>query len=334
MELLAGFFLIVGVTLFVVMLKRVGLGSIVDLLKSASPLYIALYLFVSFFTGLLLTLRWRAILNCLGCTLPLPKLFGYRAAGFAVSYVTPTARLAGEPLKAFLLSNERIPAKKAYASLVLDKLFDISVGAASGAVAVIAFLVGAGFPLKITIVAFTIITLVLLLFVGVYHRLLDREGLFSKMLEIVGLTRIKPIQKLDAILKNIEWYDEKVLHKKHIMQFLLLSTAIWLLVIAEFKIATLIIGYNASFFQLLLIYLFFGVLAAMPIPASLGTLEAGQVSAFTILKANTVFGLAISFVIRFKDIMWVLLGLIFLSRYELSLFHLFKRTLIKNKINN
>lgn len=43
-------------------------------------------------------------------------------------------------------------------------------------------------------------------------------------------------------------------------------------------------------------------------------LEAAQAYAFTLLRAGPALGVAVAFVLRFKDLLWTLYGLVMFSR--------------------
>lgn len=52
---------------------------------------------------------------------------------------------------------------------------------------------------------------------------------------------------------------------------------------------------------------------------SLGSLEAGQVGIFKILKLNAQGGLALSLLIRARDLLWSIFGLITLTYFGFSI---------------
>jgi hypothetical protein len=318
--------LAIGIAVFVVVLGKSGLSNILIPFKSFSPFYLVLYLFVSFLVGLLTTYRWRMILRRMGHELPIKKLFVYRATGFAIGYITPTARLGGEPVRALMLSKHGVPIKKAYASIVLDKLLDFSMGAVVMSVALFFSLAAFRFPMKTTFFFVGVILGSIIAFYVLYSRLLKREGLLSRFFEIVQLSKISVFKKMNRHIKIVESYASDFLcNKKYLSELMVISVAMWVLFIIEFKLALLLIGFNATLLQIFLVMLFFGIAILLPVPASLGVLEAGQVSAFTVLQAGPSFGIAVAFVLRFKDLLWTLFGLTMFSRRELRKITLFNK---------
>lgn len=62
--------------------------------------------------------------------------------------------------------------------------------------------------------------------------------------------------------------------------------------------------------------------AFIPIPAALGVQEAGQFSAFKLMSANPHTGIALSIVLRLKDLMLLLASFVFLSQEGINVFQL------------
>ncbi len=313
-----------GLFIFAVVLGKSGIENILTPFRSFSLFYLGLYLFISFLISILTTYRWRIILYHLGYPLPISKLFFYRAIGFAFGYVTPSARLGGEPIRAMMLSKKNVPISKAYASIVLDKIMDFTMGAFIMSTAIFVLLIAFRFPLKIVLMFIGIIFGSAVAFYLIYSRLLKRKGLLSKCLELSQFCRIKLIRKLNDNIKIVEMYSGEFLRsKKRISELLIISFALWVLFVAEFKVALLIIGFDASLLQIFLVMLFFSLVIMIPVPASLGVLEAGQASAFALLHANPSLGVSLALVIRFKELLWTMLGFMAFSRKSLKSIRIF-----------
>jgi uncharacterized membrane protein YbhN (UPF0104 family) len=56
-----------------------------------------------------------------------------------------------------------------------------------------------------------------------------------------------------------------------------------------------------------------GLAYIIPVPAAIGVLEVGQLSAFSLLNLSSSLGIAASIVIRAKDSIITLIGLIIIS---------------------
>ena len=54
---------------------------------------------------------------------------------------------------------------------------------------------------------------------------------------------------------------------------------------------------------------------AMPLPGALGVLEAFQISVFKFINLNSAYAVVVSIVIRLKDVLWAIIGLLLFSYY-------------------
>jgi uncharacterized membrane protein YbhN (UPF0104 family) len=77
-------------------------------------------------------------------------------------------------------------------------------------------------------------------------------------------------------------------------------------------------GIHATAGQIFLIVSFVGFAYMLPMPMALGTLEAGQASAFTIINASAAIGVATALVIRAKDIVYSIIGLSVMGYYGIT----------------
>jgi hypothetical protein len=86
----------------------------------------------------------------------------------------------------------------------------------------------------------------------------------------------------------------------------------------EYKLALLLLGYDASFAAIFIVFSFVALAYIIPVPAALGALEFGQSSASAILRVSSGIGLALSIVIRGRDMIWVFLGLSYLALHKIK----------------
>jgi uncharacterized membrane protein YbhN (UPF0104 family) len=96
---------------------------------------------------------------------------------------------------------------------------------------------------------------------------------------------------------------------------ILISLVSWVMMFVEYKIVTTLLGLNLGFVPLFFIITFVGVAVLFPIPMAVGVLEAGQISAFGIIGVAGSAGVALAFVVRIKDFIWGLIGLILLALF-------------------
>ena len=320
---LAAMSLGVGAVIFFIVIGYSEVNSIIAPFKKFSLLYFLLFFITSFSLSLLSILRWQLIARKMGYRVPFWKLFMYRNMGFVIGYLTPTARMGGDPLRAMFLTKEHnVPGTIAYSSVMLDRFLDLSIGAlvvtTSLLVSIFVFDLPPGTRMFFILLSF----FVALMFSLCYYRLIKRHGFLSSLISMLGLARSSVFRKIyikagevERIASNFFYYA----NRKHMIPLVVISVLLWLLFIAEFKFALMAVGYNATILQVFLVIVFTGVITMLPVPASLGVLEAGQASAFTIMKAGPSLGIALALIIRARDMIWVFFGLILLSRKGLSM---------------
>lgn len=67
-------------------------------------------------------LSWKVLLSSLGIRPRWSRLFGSLASGFAVSYLTPSAYLGGEPVRVMLVGDGNVPLTEITATVVVERI--------------------------------------------------------------------------------------------------------------------------------------------------------------------------------------------------------------------
>lgn len=120
------FVLLLGVAAIGGLVYHVGAADVLALLATLgwrTPLIVVPFAFISLFDAL----GWARALSAQGRrSISLWRLYWIRHAGEAVSNLTPTAGLGGEPLKAFLLRRHGVTAGDGVASVVIAKTAVVS----------------------------------------------------------------------------------------------------------------------------------------------------------------------------------------------------------------
>ncbi len=311
--------LLLGVLIFVLFFLRAGISDVSSAFSGISVKYLILFLAASFVIALILALRWKLILNSFHVRVPLLKCFNYRTAAFAVGYITPSMRFGGEPLRVSLVRKHCGSTAKAASTVVIDRSIDLTSN-------FLFFLIG----LVIVVMKFTLPgnTLFVILagaglaLIGLsffYYRLHTGKGFFIHLLRKLRLDRIKWIKKYEKDIIRTEKHVTDFLRKDKKTFFLamLVSVLAWVFMFLEYKFALLALGYNAPISSLFIVISFVGIAVMMPIPGALGVLEAGQTSAFALIGGRHSTGIALSLVIRARDLMWTAAGIIFIYHHHL-----------------
>lgn len=301
--------LVFGIMLLALILKFAGVQNIISSVKQFSPRYFLPFMAVTLALFAAATYRWKVVLDGEGARVPFLTLLKYKLMVFGVNYLTPVARVGGEPFKIMLLRNQHVRSSKSFASIVLDNFIGMGFDAVLGSLfLIVIFFTSPLLPLKTReLLLATGIVALAVVFVS-YFALTRRKGIFSGALGIACiLTRASGKKRFAKLIRKVaaaEFYIRDTLVKKP-KQVLLVSfyAAIgWPLSVLQYKFALLMLGVDATAAQIVVIIVVMTLTALIPIPAALGVQEAGQFSVFKILGHDPSLGIALSFVIRLKDV--------------------------------
>ncbi len=278
-----------------------------------------LYILVVLIIQVLLTYRWKIILNSQGIQMNIFELNNIRMAGQAISFLTPAARLGGEPVKAAILAKKKkLTYKKSLSSIVIDKSLDIS---SSGIFFVLGiFLLLLTFsvnPQTYTVLVPVAAGILAIIFVFNYYMIKGRT-LLERIISILGLNKITKVY--DYIVK----IEEPMIffYKKDFRKFLkatLISATTWFFMFIEYSILARIVGVNIGIVEVFVIVSVIGLAYIVPIPMALGALELGQVGVFRFLGLGASAGIALALIVRIKDIVLSIIGLFLVGFYGVKL---------------
>ncbi len=263
------------------------------------------------------TYGWFLILGPWASRVGFVRLFMVRMSGEAINVTTPTAMLGGEPLKAYLLTRYEVPMVDGLASVVTAKtimaiaqILFMLLG-----IGLLWWVVGGG----IYSVLAAFVSLGMLMFAVFLFVLMQRYGIGMGLLTLAERCRIRSpwldayrpqFLELDRTVRNfyrqrrqtfavslgvyfVAWLTE-VFEVYAILYFLGAEVG-WLVALAIAATAVLIKG------------------AVSFIPGGLGAQEGGYLFLLMGLGYGETTGIAFAFIRRIREIMWILIGLIFLA---------------------
>ncbi len=306
--------LAISVALLYIVLKYVGISKVIYVFKTSRPSYLFLFLSISLFIILGLVYRWKRIIKANGYDVAYYKLFMYFMSGYAISYLTPSAKIGGEPVRAYLLHKEKIPFKEALSTVVLDKSIELSANLFYSIIGLIYILLDFALTTRLKYFLLGMIgfsAAVLCLF---YSRLWRNKGLLTSFLRLTKLERIGFLRKNFGHIIKFEQglADFFRKNKKESLIAFFISLVLWLATLLEYEILLLMFGLsNVSFKSLFLIMVFVGISYIFPVPAAIGILQLTQATLFKLIGENPGTGIAIGIAIQFRDLLWAIFGLVY-----------------------
>ncbi len=303
-----------GIGLFIIVVWLVGLHDVIARFRSLDPRLFLLFLALSFLNRALGSYRWKVVLDSLGHTISFLNLVWYNFTGFCFGYVIPSAQMGGEPIRALLLKRHKVHFPEALSSVVIDDSLALSTGL---------ILISAGFillllsyPLSLTFRFLLVIAAALLAAaLGVYYsRILRGQAFFTPLLRAFGFTRTAVLNHLFQKVAQMEQHVIEFFRNKRqaLLEVVLLSAVGTALTFIEFWLALMLVGYTPTLSETILATATQAVVYLFPVPGSMGVQEAGQATLGIIAGFTSSVGVALSLVIRARDIIWTCVGLTFL----------------------
>jgi len=298
---------ILGIIVFIVFLFKFGKGASSLITQNFNLKYALIYAGLTTFAICPLVLRWQVILKAYNIKIPFISLLRMQISAYAISVITPLARVGGEPLKIFMMKEEhQVDYKTGTASIILDRTIELLGTVAFGVVGLILFLfTPISYKIKL-ILTLAIILASTLLFIF-YYRLSKNKPFFSK---------ISP-KKFKETMKDIDnkMSDFIINHKKEFLYSFLFYCLSGFLFLIEFKYLLLSFGVESTITEIILIVTMLGATNFIPIPAQLGSLEAGQITLFKFMRGEGDIGMALSLLMRVRYLILISIGFLIISHF-------------------
>jgi hypothetical protein len=299
--------LVVGILLFIWSFRSVPFDEILNILASLNLWEISILLLVNVAILLVAPLRWWLILKTQKQDIPFFPLVAYRQAAAAVSYLTPGQNFGGEPVQVLALCNRHnVPGSTALASVTLDRAIEL-IGNLTVLILGIAFIINNGMVSGFELQSPLLFALIFLLLLVIYLFFL-RSGA-----RLIGslLRRFKG--NLFVGLRSAEDQLGSLIRQQPTLfaAGLACSALVWLALYFEFWLALDFLGLRLDLSQLVLVVTAGRVALLAPTPGALGALEASQMLAVQALGFDPAFGLSLGLLIRARDVLFALVGLMF-----------------------
>lgn len=294
--------------------KDIPLAAIVDVLKQVRFERLPILIGLNAVIFILFSSRWWLILSAFGYRRPFFSLAGYRLAAFGVTYFTPGPQFGGEPLQVYLLKRrEALPTEIAVASVAVDKLLELLANFSFLLVGVIVILYSnvltdSAAPALLFLPA-SLLVFPIGYLVALWFDRLPASWMVRKL-----TVWLRDSSRFKSAHQTINATEHQVARFCRQNPFILLvatslSVLIWVLMVIEFRLMLQFLGASLNLFQVLIALTAARIAFLLPLPAGLGSLEAGQVMAMSLFGLNPGLGLSLSLIIRARDFLFGGIGL-------------------------
>lgn len=304
--------LLLGAGLFVYLVLRSGVSEVFSAIGAFGFLPFLGFFVLSLLNFCLYTWRWLIILRGMSRhNLSFSGLFFDRMAGFATGYLTPAAQVAGEPVRVAMLKTRGVSTAEATGSVVLDLAFEIGSFVLYVAVGVLLALF-AGFG-GLRDHAFSLIFLsILLCLVAVFFIFLfSRSTALERISRFTFVTRTRFLKQFITWLLDVQRYMHHFLDSGRSRFFGVVLLSFFTVGFRAIETGFLLyfLGVLLSFRDALLLSTLPGLALLLPVPGGLGVFEGSNAAAFTLLGL-TVNAVAYTMIIRFRDALFIVVGII------------------------
>jgi len=306
--------LLLGVAIFTYVMRLYGAEALAILRFEISPAALAAFLGVSVSSIVCLSWRWGYILRGLSKPLSLTALVLYRSAGHSLEVLVPSGRLGGDPLRAWLAVRAGVPANHSIASTAVDRTLEIGA-TAPFSILFAMLLLQHGVPqLERAVVTVTVATAALALgIVMALRKLRSGSGLISALMRKTGADQWPVVDSsMDVIEASEQATVELAGQRPRMIAAFAVGLLSNLIVIAEFALLLHAFGLPTTSVAVVGAIFATGAAHMFPIPAGVGVLEGAQMWLFEMLGHSAEVGLAVGLAVRFRELLWMVPGLIYL----------------------
>jgi len=305
-----------GVIILVIVMLKYPFKDVFSTFSNITPSLVIAYLMISFIIMSLFAIRWNFVMRTLGYIIPLRESFSFRVIDYGISYITPSGKAGGEPIRAALLTRKGIPFKEGLSNVTTDKTIELSVSVIFFVFGLLTLAIGHPLPIGLRILMIIFSLFLLFTIWKFYSRIMKGKPVFAALYRFLRLHKIKSLAKYQQAVVDFEKPIIKFYNEKRQAFYIALGLSLLSIFCSmiEYKILLLMLGINASIGVVFMVFSVVGIAFLVPVPMGLGSLEALQAGLFSVLGIGSASGIGLALITRARDLLWVLTGVI-LSLY-------------------
>jgi hypothetical protein len=267
---------------------------------------------------IIFTLRWKILLDAQGHkNISFLELFSYRTIDYGVSYLTPTAKLAGEPVRAAMLMRNGISFKEGLTTITIDKTIELSFTVIMFAIGCFLLILNTALSDGVAVFLALLCAFIIFLNWTFYYRILKGKSIFVALFEFFHFDKIKTLGRHKGVIEDFERPILQFYQKKSKAYFMALGLSILAFCISMFEYSLILrmVGVEPSLKITFMVFSVVGFAFLIPVPMGLGSLEAAQAWLFSSLGLSSAAGVGLAMIARARDLMWVFVAVVFAVFY-------------------
>ena len=262
--------------------------------------------------------RWKTILKSQGYNVHVLRVLEYYLSGNVITFFMPMVLFGGEIFRGYDLKEKYgMPWSKSIASVVIDRILELTIYAVVTILGVIFFLFYTTPSYKTGIIIFSTVFLVITSISLFYFKSFRKESVIRFFLKKFNARNLNGADTAIEVEKEIFRYFRP--NKKLMWQGFSLSLLVELALWTRTFLLILFLGKNISVFLAISVVAFSSLALSLPIPAALGSHDVVQSFVFTTLGLEASTGAAFVLIIRGAELALALIGLFFFFKFGIQL---------------
>ena len=320
----------ISVIILLVMLWFIGIDQVITSLKLANLYIIALAIVVQVVTYFLYTLRWQILNKSADMDVSIKELLPMVLVGLAVNNITPSGRGGGEPVRAYILSNEKnYQFEDTFATVVADRALDTFPFVVLAAITIVAMTLYFDMPTWLLVVMVVAVIAIIIIMAIIIYMCINPN--FGKRVDgwIIGLVRRfykKNSEELEnkiheAVFGFQDTMKNLVSDKKALYYTVPLSFLIWIFEIFRVYMVFLAFGANVSLIVIGEVFIVASLVGMIPLlPGGLGTIDGSMILLYSSAGISSSISAAATVIERLISFwMATIIGLVILPKYGSSI---------------
>lgn len=324
--------LLLGISILIlaIMLWFVGIDQVIGALKIANIWIIALAIVTQVFTYFLYSLRWQILSKLADMDISIKKLLPIVLVGLAVNNITPSGRGGGEPVRAYLLSKEKIEYRfeDSLATVVADRALDTFPFVVLAAITITAMALYFNFDLWLLVVmVVAVIVIVAVLIILIYMCINPSFG--NRVAGwIIALVRRFYKKNSESLENNIReaisgfqgTMKLLISNKRGLAYTLILSFVIWIFEIIRVYLVFLAFGANVNLIVIGEVFIVACLVGMIPLlPGGLGAVDGLMIIFYSAAGISTSISAAATVIERLISFwMTTIIGMVIMPYYGSS----------------
>jgi len=272
------------------------------------------------------TMRWQVVIEAQeDRKVSFFKIMIAKLAGFTMSYITPSVFVGGEPIRVYMLKESAgLSWEKSLATAIIDQtiyFFSLLL------LMIVGFLFLADhfyLPRSITYGFWAIIGASVIILYIFYSRVISKtsgqEGFFMFIIKALRLDKIKYIRNKERNINNTEKIISEFFRNKRkaLFKVFVLAIAEVAAYLAVVWVIVIYLGQSVTIFSSISIFAIITLASFVPIPGSLGSMEASITFIFDLFLLGGGNGFTFSLIFRLVNVLTVIVGFFAIVYFELK----------------